>query len=70
VVVYEGTSATTTTVSKTLFQIEMAQVSNIALTPINILVDSGKYVNAKTDDDDVHMTIMGYYIPKLDGESL
>ena len=35
------------------------------LFPLNILVAPGKYVNAKTTDDDIHMTIMGYYISEL-----
>ena len=65
VIVYEGVSAATTTVAKTLFQMEMAQVSNRDLAPLNILVNEGSYVNAQTDDDDIHMTITGYFIPEI-----
>ena len=65
VIVYEGDDDVTTTVDKTLFQIEMAQVSTVQLLPLNLLVSQGKFLNAKTDDDDIHMSIMGYYIPEL-----
>ena len=64
VVVYEGTSAATISVSRTIYQIEMEQFANIDLA-LNILVNEGLFVNAKTTDDDIHMTITGYYIPKL-----
>ena len=37
---------------------------NLAL---NILVNEGRFIIAKTDDDDVFLTIMGYYIPALGG---
>jgi len=65
IIVYEAASNTTTTVDKKLLHFGLAQNSTISITPLNILVSKGKFVNAKTDDDDIHMTIMGYYIPKL-----
>lgn len=65
VVVYEATSSSTTTVDKILFQTAMVQDQINILIPLNILVTAGKYINAKTTDDDIHMTIMGYYIPIL-----
>lgn len=65
IVVYEADDDTTTTIDKTLFQVAMVQGDQLALSPLNILVGTGKFVNAKTTDDDIHMTITGYYIPKL-----
>ena len=65
VVIYEATSPTSTTEAKNLIQFAITQKTNITATPLNILVNSGVYLNAKTDDDDIHMTIMGYYIPIL-----
>ena len=29
---------------------------------LSLLVNVGKFINAKTDDDDVHMNILGYYV--------
>mgnify|MGYP003657808807 CR=1 FL=1 len=66
VIVYEAVAPETAVVDKTLFQIEMASVSNIVLLPLNIKVNEGRFVNAKTDDDDIHMSIMGYYIPSAE----
>lgn len=64
VVIYEATSTTETTVSKVLFQEAMVRGERTSL-PTNILVNPGVWINAKTSDDDIHMTIMGYYIPEL-----
>ena len=66
VVVYEGSTSSTTTADKTLLQLAMVEGDLLVLTGLNLLVNGGKYVNGKTSDDDIHMTIMGYYIPELD----
>jgi hypothetical protein len=65
VVIYEATSATSTTESKILLQTAMAEFQIQPFTNINVLVNEGMFINAKTDDDDVHMNIMGYYIPTV-----
>lgn len=65
VVIYEADSETSTTVDKTLFQEAMVRGEKATLFPLNILVRAGKFVNAKTTDDDIHMTITGYFIPKI-----
>ena len=62
VVVYEASSSDTTTADKVLLQFELGQNQSIVATPLRILVNVGKFINAKTDDDDVHTTVMGYYI--------
>lgn len=64
VVIYEASSETTTTVDKILHQEALIRGESVTLIPLNILVAAGKYVNAKTTDDDIHMTIMGYYVPE------
>jgi len=63
VVIYEASSPTSLTADKILHQEAMIRGDSVTLNPTNILVSKGKYVNAKTTDDDIHMTIMGYYIP-------
>ncbi len=65
VIVYEASASDTTTVDKVLYQDEMVRGESFTLLPTNILVNEGKYINAKTTDDDIHMTIFGYYIDKL-----
>jgi len=64
VIIYESTSTSETTVSKILFQEAMVRGERTSLTT-HILVNSGVWINAKTSDDDIHMTIMGYYLPEL-----
>ena len=64
--VYEATSDATTTVDRTLLKFEIGQNQFQPYQDINILVNSGAFMNAKTDDDDVHMNILGFYIDKLD----
>ena len=65
VIIYESSSLISTTVDKVLLQTAMVQDQIQLFTPLNILVNEGKFVNAKTDDDDIHMTITGYLIPKI-----
>jgi len=66
VVIYESDSDDSTTVDKVLHQDDLVKNDRVALIGINLLVNAGKFVNAKTDDDDIHMTILGYYIPELE----
>ena len=65
VVVYEAGDNSTTVVDKVLIQLAMIQGDSVNLLPLNIIVNEGKYVNAKTTDDDIHMSIFGYYIEEV-----
>jgi hypothetical protein len=64
VIIYEATSETTTTVSKVIHQEAMVRGESLTINT-NIIVNEGVFVNAKTTDDDIHMTIMGYFIDKI-----
>lgn len=46
-----------------LLQLEMIQKSTLSINGINNKVEAGLYVNAKTDDNDVFVTIMYYRVP-------
>jgi hypothetical protein len=63
VVVYEADAPDTTTSDKDIINLEMIKQSNLVLTGLNMIVSEGKFVNAKTDDDDVFVTIMYYRVP-------
>jgi len=63
--VYEGTSESTITVDKILLQFEIGQNEFHPYNGLNLLVNSNRFINAKTSDDDVHMNILGFYIDKL-----
>ena len=45
-----------------LVQVEVGQNQSIPFPNIRILCNKGVYLNAKTDDDDIHMTIFGHYV--------
>lgn len=61
VVVYEADAEDTLTVGRVLLQMAMTQGDLVPMTPLNIQINPGVFINAKTTDDDIHMTIMGYY---------
>ena len=64
-VVYEAASDLDTTPSKVLFQTAVVQGDQLVLLPLNIVVNEGVYINAKTTDDDIYMTVMGYFIDRI-----
>lgn len=66
--IYEGSTATTISVDKTIFKIELLKNTSITLTGLNWEVAGGKFLNAKTDDDDIFMTI-AYHIHPDTGSS-
>ena len=65
VIIYEASSVDTLTVDKTLFQDAMIRGERTGYTNTNLIVRPGKWVNVKTTDDDIHITILGYYIKTL-----
>jgi len=60
--IYEATSDSETDVSKTLLKFGMAKLSVLPIVPLNILVTEGVWVNAKTDDNNILLTITGNFI--------
>jgi hypothetical protein len=61
--VYAGTAADDSDTTDGVLTIEMLKNTALPLLGLNVLVGEGKWINAKTDDDDVFCTIMGYYVP-------
>jgi hypothetical protein len=66
VTVYEAENFDTATEGKLLLQFGITRLQTFPIMPLNISVAEGKFINAKTDDDDVFLTIMGYFIPVLE----
>lgn len=62
IILYEATSSSTTTVTKTILEIEMLKSTVRDLTGLNMILTEGVWLNIKTDDDNVQATIMGYYV--------
>lgn len=61
--VYEAANSTTATADKTILKFEIGQNEFQSFTDLNLLVNEGVFINAKTSDDDVHMNILGFFIP-------
>ncbi len=59
---YEADDITDTTVSETLFLQEMVKQTRLVMDTLNILVNEGKWINVKTDDNTVFVTVVGYYV--------
>ena len=62
VTIYEASERGSTTVDRTIVQVEVGQNQSIPFPNIRILTSYGTYINAKTTDDDIHMTIFGHYV--------
>ena len=58
--IYEADGPASTTVDKTIFELEMPKNTSVTLNPITIEVAEGVWLNSKTDDDDIFVTL-GYY---------
>lgn len=63
VVIYEAGAVDSTTVSKIIFQDALIRGESVTLLPLNLLVSEGVFLNATTTDENVFMSIMGYYLP-------
>ena len=68
VVIYEASAPDSATVDRVLIQVEVGQNQAVPFPSIRVLANRGVYINAKTDDDDIHMTILGHYVD-LNGRS-
>lgn len=65
VIIYEGNTPTTITVDKTLLRFGVGKLTTLPIVPLNLIVNTGKFINAKTDDNTIEMTIMGNYVDEL-----
>ncbi len=63
--IYEATAADSATIAKQILRLDLAKLTGLTLIGMNLKVSEGVFVNAKCDDDDVLLTIAGYYIPVI-----
>ena len=63
--IYESSGATDTTIDKQLLKLELLRNNYRDFTGLNLLVTAGEWVNAKTDDATVNVTIAGYYVEEI-----
>ena len=59
---YEASTSNTIVVDKCIFNQEMVKQTTLALTGLNLLINKGKFVNLKTDDNSIFINVFGYYV--------
>lgn len=62
VTLYEAGDAETAVSDKDILIVPVARSTSVILTGIFLGVREGKYINAVTTDDDVLVTILGFYV--------
>jgi hypothetical protein len=60
--IYEAEAADTLVVSKNILSVQIQKNGVLAVNPLNLITNIGVWINGKMDDDDVYITILGYYI--------
>lgn len=60
--IYTATSATDTVVGTAVFTTEIPKFASQTFLPLNVLVDEGVWINAKTDDNTIFVTVTYHYI--------
>ncbi len=63
--IYEATSLTSITIGKQIMRLDIAKLAESAHHGLHFLINQGAFVNAKHGDDDVFLTIAGYYVPQI-----
>lgn len=63
--IYEADSIDSTSVDKTILRVDMIKNQILPLSDLNSITTEGKFLNGKTDDIDVLVTILGYAVNTL-----
>lgn len=59
---YESDESAVTTIVNPVFNTEIPKVRDRVLTGLNVQVSSGKFLNAKTNDNNIYVNVAGYYV--------
>jgi len=59
---YEASDATSTTIDTSILSIDVAKSTTLIITPLLIETTQGKFINAKADDFNINMTVLGYSV--------
>jgi hypothetical protein len=59
---YEATAIDSTIISKELFTVNLIKNQVLSLVGLNLITNEGVWLNAKTDDATVNMTVLAYYV--------
>lgn len=62
VIIYEASNPESTTVDKILFQFVLLKNQQLVIPNFQIAVTPDVWINGKTDDDDIHMSLVGHFV--------
>ncbi len=62
-VIYESTSAVSAVRNREIYQDKLSRGERFGLCGLNKEIREGFYVNAETDDNDISLNILGYFLP-------
>lgn len=60
--IYEADAEDSLISTKDIYGLPIPKNGQLAITPLNLVINEGVFLNASVDDDDVYLTITGYYI--------
>jgi hypothetical protein len=60
--IYEATAVDSTVVSNGLFKFTIGKNVTLPITGLNVITNPGTWINAKMDDNNVTLTIIGYVV--------
>ncbi len=60
--IFETDAIDSEIIDKQLFQFDMPKQTDKVLTSLNVITTEGKFINAKTDDNNVLLSIGGYFV--------
>lgn len=58
--IYEADAVDSTTIQRSILRFDVARLDTIYLTGLNIIINKGFWVNAKTDDNNINLTLIGH----------
>jgi len=61
--IYEASSETAGTVDKAILSFDLIKNQTTITAPILIETNEGKFINAKSDDSNVNVTLLCYFVP-------
>jgi hypothetical protein len=64
--IYTATSLTSTVVDTEILSFGMGKLTVLPLVPLNLLIPEGYWLNAKSSDAIINLSILGHYVKRLD----
>tara|TARA_R110002126_G_scaffold153309_3_gene300487 strand:- start:778 stop:1191 length:414 start_codon:yes stop_codon:yes gene_type:complete len=62
VIIYEASAPDSTTVDNVLFQFVLLKNQQLVIPNFQIKVTPNVWINGKTNDDDIHMSVIGHFV--------